>query len=56
MHNIVRPEIIFCNKHILIIYSKTAFIKIKKEYISLDEDFSKDKFLKIEEDLDILDL
>lgn len=55
MPDIVGPEIVFCNEHILIIYPKTTFIKAKEEDISLDEDFFEDEVSKQEKSPVILD-
>lgn len=54
MRNIIKPEIVFCNKYILIIYLKTEFIKAKKEYANLDNNFLEDKVLKVKKNLAIL--
>lgn len=54
--DIVGPEIIFSNKHILIIYLKTTFIKVKKGDTSSDKNSSKKEVFDIEKNLDISDL
>lgn len=49
MHDIVGPEMVFCNKHTFIMYPKTAFAKSKEEDTSSDEDSSEDEVLEAEE-------
>lgn len=56
MCNIIRPEMVFYNKYKLIMYSKTTFTKVEKEYISLEENFLRDKILKVEKGLNVSDL